>query len=182
MIDLDALSPIGAPVVGPSRTTSYHPLHAKFLGENYRDEGLYGTQALTVTLIDLVEPPVGRQDSVLALIRVQNHTNGSIFYQLTGANAQQMTINGDATELLLRVRQTDEVVRYALPSGDLISSFLLRFACRSITAREKPRAGLRQNWRIIISDFERRDTTAVIRFSPRITLLPLVRPLLLRAG
>ena len=158
VIDLDAVSPIGAPVIGTPHTTSYHPLHAKFLGENYRDQNLYAAQAITVTLIDLVQPPVGRQDSVLALIRVENHATGSVFYQLSNGSSQQMTVNADATELMLRVLDTDEVVRYALPSGDVISSFLPALRLSRYNRAQKNRVlAYDRTGEIVISDFERRD-------------------------
>lgn len=161
VIALDAISPIGAPVIGSPRTTSFHPLHAKLLGENYREQGFYENQALTITLIDLVEPPVGRQDSVFALIHVENHATGVSYYQLTGANAQQMTIKEDATELLLRVRQTDEVVRYALPSGELISNFLPALRMAQYNRAQKNRVlAYDSSGEVVISDFERRDTTS----------------------
>lgn len=160
-VDLDALSPIGAPVIGTPRSRSYHPLHAKFLGENYRGANRLSSHALTVTLIDLVQPPVGRQDSVLALIRVENHTVGTTLYQLSTGSAQQMTINEDATELMLRVVDTDEVVRYALPSGDIVSSFLPALRMARYNRAQKNRVlAYDKTGEVVISDFERRSANA----------------------
>lgn len=162
-LDLAAVSPIGARVIGNPRTPSFNPLHAQFLGTDYRDAARYGTNQLTITLIDLVQPPVGRQDSVLALIKVEDHTAVRSFYQLTSANTQQMTVNADASVLLVRLRDTDEVVRFNLATGERIASFLPALRMGRYNRAQKNRVlAYDLTGEIIVSDFERRDTRSQI--------------------
>lgn len=162
-LDLGTISPIGAPVIGNPRTPSFNPLHAQFFGATYRDAEQFGQDQLTVTLIDLVQPPVGRQDSVLALLKIQDHSDSYSYYQLSNANVQQMTVSADASELMVRLRETDEVVRFNLATGERIASFLPALRMGRYNRAQKNRVlAYDSSGDVIISDFERRDSRSQI--------------------
>ena len=92
----------------------------------YRDTPAYGNAALTVRLVDLLQPPAATQDNVATLLHVTNEDTGEGRYLLTTGAAQQMVFSPDGAQLLVRTSQSgDETVNtYDLASGAQISQFI----------------------------------------------------------
>ncbi|HEX2622665.1 MAG TPA: hypothetical protein VHL11_21040, partial [Phototrophicaceae bacterium] len=152
-----------AQTIGRKANLATIPLLQVFLGDNYRDDRIYGGIPLTTTLIDLVQPPAGSQDNVLALLYVydENKKIGHFRFSQSGS-VQQMVLSPDNQTLLIRRYLDDEyVLSYSIASGEEQNRFLP--ALRGIggyrnTAKNRILA-YDQSGEVVISDFQRIDAT-----------------------
>jgi WD40 repeat protein len=157
-----------AKVIGEKGDRGRNPLLEVLLGYYYRDQGYYGSAALTVTLVDLVLPPAASQDNVLALLFVFNEdTRKGTFRFSTYGGANQMVLSPDGEDLLIRYRTDDEYVfTYNITSGREVNRFLP--ALRSIGSYRRDAQNRVLAYDLsgeeIISDFQRidADTNAIL--------------------
>lgn len=155
-IDFAAISPIGAPLAGPERSRTTNTLHQRFLGNNYRDSTYgYGSDALTIRLLDLVLPP-GGGDITRALISLQNHTDGDTQLLLVNGNFQQMVLSPDGQDLLVREYDEDIIRRYNINGGNNTLNITPALRLNRYSYSQKNRVlGYSADGSVIVGDFQR---------------------------
>lgn len=153
---LDAVGALGMKQVGPARSNLWNPIHARLLGQGYRNSGsFYVSTTLTLYLLDLVLPPSGG-DVSNALIAIEDHSRGTFTLRLVYADAQQMLISPDGESLLVREYNEDIVTRYELDSGNITLNFTpaLRLNRYSRTSKNRVLA-YDTSGDVIVTDFQR---------------------------
>lgn len=155
-LDVESISPMGAPLIGPERSNLQNTLHARFLGENYRSrENGYGNDSLTLRLVDLILPP-GGGDITRALIYLENHTERNARLFLLDGDAQQMLLSPDFQDLLVRDNYEDIVRRYALATGDNTLTFTPALRLNRYSRTEKNRIlAYSADGGVVATDFQR---------------------------
>jgi WD40 repeat protein len=112
--------------------TSANDLKRLFLPSD-RDTILrtYGAGQLTMSLIDLIIPPISEGDNILALLFIYNEDTQTGFFRFTSGSAQQMLLSPDGNELItrlpagiLRTNSDETIATYNLNTGMLVREFV----------------------------------------------------------
>lgn len=149
-----------ARIIGGQASRQNNPLLQRFLG-NYRDSNRYGSDRLTVTLIDLVVPPASAGDNVRALLFVYDEDKGQGTFQFSWQEAaSQMVLSPDGQDVLLRRNEGEEqIITFNLDSGQEIRRFLPALRAIGAYSRFSKNRVLAydQSGKTLISDFQRID-------------------------
>lgn len=150
--------------------TSNNDLKELFMGEQRFRSDRYGSGQHTLTLVDLVVPPVSTGDNILALIFIYNETEDAGYFELDTGGTQQLVLSPDDNLLLARQNDTrgeERIWKYDLDSGELLDNFIpsLRGIGRYRRAQKNRVLAYGDNGNVIVSDFQRyrADTFDVIR-------------------
>ena len=141
-------------------------LNRVFLPE--RPNEFYGSGRLTVTLIDLIVPPISQGDNIRALLLVYNESTELGYFRLTSGGAQQIIFNEDSDELILRrfPGNGERIVTYNLDTGDELRSFTPSLRGIGVYSRIGKNRVLAfdRTGDVLVSDFQRYDaqTNSVI--------------------
>lgn len=158
-----------ARVVGEPSSRGFIELHGLMLGNDYREDYAYDDHPITITLIDLVAPPVTTGDNVRLLLFVfDERTDIGRFRLSRGGSVTQAVNSPDGELLLLRhyIDSEEQVSTYELSTGRSLRRFIP--AQRGIGSYS--RAGKNRvlaydtSGEVIVSDFQRfdADTNAVL--------------------
>lgn len=118
----------------------------------------YDNPSHTVTLIDLVAPPVSTGDNVRALLFIFNEHNNTGRFQLSLNNVVQAVNSPDGEHLLLRYSSGEEIVAtYDIGSGVRLSHFIpaLRGIGRYSRSGKNRVLAYDKSGTVIVSDFQR---------------------------
>lgn len=151
-----------AQVIGDARSRSANPLLQALLGDDYRRPERYGQQRLTVTLIDLLTPPINDTAAVNALLFVYNEDT-QIGQLILAApwQVQQMTLSPDGQTLLMRRSgdRDENIEAYDIASGDREFAFIpsLRGTSSYRRAQRNRVLAYTNDGSQFLSDFQRYD-------------------------
>jgi len=128
----------------------------------------YGEGRLSLTLIDLIIPPISVGDNIRALIFIYNEDTQLGYFRLTSGGSQQIILNPDSSQLILRRSSgnNERVATYDLDTGRQLRSFIpsLRGIGGYSRIRKNRVLAFNTTGDVLISDFQRYDaeTNAVI--------------------
>lgn len=128
----------------------------------------YDTGQLSVTLIDLIVPPISQGDNIRALLFIYNERTELGYFRLTSGGAQQIILNTDEDELILRrfPGNDERIVTYSLDTGQQLRSIIpsLRGIGRYNRVGKNRVLAFNNTDDVLVSDFQRYDaeTNAVI--------------------
>lgn len=151
-----------ARVIGESNSLNRSPLVNVLLGSDYDYRELWKSHRLTITLLDVITPPVSNEDRIEVLLFIYDEQDQIGRFVVTNPpGVSQMVLNPDDEHLIVR-RMTnagEQIEIYNITSGQLESSLVP--ALRDIggySRQAKNRVlGYDKNGKVIISDFQRFD-------------------------
>jgi len=150
-----------ATVIGEAASQQLNPLLTIFLGDNYRDENHWGNRPLTVTLIDLLQPPFSGESRLRALLFLYDEQAKVGFFAFNDFySVSQMTLSLDGEQIVVRRHVQDEQIQvYDLVSGEQLLAVTpaLRGIGRYSPASRNRVLAYDTSGAILVSDFERLD-------------------------
>ncbi|MCB9450181.1 MAG: hypothetical protein H6672_02010 [Anaerolineaceae bacterium] len=128
----------------------------------------YGSGRLSVTLIDLIVPPISQGDNIRTLVFIYNESTKFGYFRLTSSGAQQIILSPNEDELVLRLFPGDNerIITYDLNTGQELRSLVpsLRGIGSYSRVRKNRVLAFDRTGDVLVSDFQRYDaqTNAVI--------------------